>query len=181
AGPDIVVTPGPSFAFELVQAGQLLPLDDYVQQLGWSDRFVPWALNLGKVDGKLYSIPNELETLVLYYNKTLFEEKGSAEGIRIVNQGAKPFLDGELYLFVIDDSGSIAAHAFDQSRVGIAANELYDHEGQPYGKLMLKLANEKGVWIPYLQFNPVSKKVEPKQSFVRKANGYIFGCGVYGE
>ncbi len=76
AGPDIVVTPGPSFAFELVQAGQLLPLDEYVQQLGWADRFVPWALNLGKVDGKLYSIPNELETLVLYYNKTLFEEKG---------------------------------------------------------------------------------------------------------
>jgi raffinose/stachyose/melibiose transport system substrate-binding protein len=76
AGPDIVVTPGPSFAFELVQAGQLLPLDEYVQQLSWSKRFVPWALNLGKVDGKLYSIPNELETLVLYYNKTLFEQKG---------------------------------------------------------------------------------------------------------
>lgn len=111
----------------------------------------------------------------------LFEENGPAEGIRIVNQRAKPFLDGELYLFVIDESGSIAAHAFDESRVGIAASELYDHEGQPYGKLMLKLANEKGVWIPYLQFNPVSKKVEPKQSFVRKANGYIFGCGVYGE
>ena len=76
AGPDVITTPGPSFAFELVQAGQLLPLDEYVEQLQWSDRFVPWALNLGKVDGKLYSIPNELETLVLYYNKTLFEEKG---------------------------------------------------------------------------------------------------------
>ncbi len=76
AGPDVVVTPGPSFAFELVQAGQVLALDEYVQQLGWADRFVPWALNLGKVEGKLYSIPNELETLVLYYNKTLFEQKG---------------------------------------------------------------------------------------------------------
>ncbi len=75
-GPDIVVTPGPSFAFELVQAGQLLPLDEYVQQFNWAERFVPWALNLGKVEGKLYSIPNELETLVLYYNKTLFEQKG---------------------------------------------------------------------------------------------------------
>lgn len=111
----------------------------------------------------------------------LFQEKGPAEAIRIVNQGAKPFLEGELYLFVIDDKGAIAAHAFDQARVGIAADELYDHEGQPYGKLMLKLANEKGVWIPYRQFNPVSKKVEPKHSFVRKADGYIFGCGVYGE
>ena len=37
---------------------------------------MPWALNLGKVDGKLYSLPDQLETLMLYYNKTLFEEKG---------------------------------------------------------------------------------------------------------
>lgn len=76
AGPDIIVTPGPSFAYELAKAGQLLPLDDMVQQFGWSKTFLPWALNLGKVDGKTYSIPNELETLVLYYNKTLFEKNG---------------------------------------------------------------------------------------------------------
>jgi raffinose/stachyose/melibiose transport system substrate-binding protein len=76
SGPDIVETPGPSFAFELVQAGQLLALDDLAQTNGWNELFVPWALNLGKVDGKLYSLPTELETLILYYNKTLFEEKG---------------------------------------------------------------------------------------------------------
>ncbi|GIV80645.1 MAG: ABC transporter substrate-binding protein [Litorilinea sp.] len=75
-GPDVVVTPGPSFVFELAKAGQLLPLDDFVDLLGWSDIFVPWALNLGLVDGVLYSLPHEMETLVLYYNKTLFEEHG---------------------------------------------------------------------------------------------------------
>jgi raffinose/stachyose/melibiose transport system substrate-binding protein len=76
SGPDVVVTPGPSFVFELAQAGQLLALDEFVDQFGWSEVFVPWALNLGRVEGNLYSLPHELETLVLYYNKTLFEEKG---------------------------------------------------------------------------------------------------------
>jgi raffinose/stachyose/melibiose transport system substrate-binding protein len=76
AGPDVVVTPGPSFVFELAKAGQLLPLDEYVSQHNWSQRFIPWSLDLGKVDGKLYSLPDEVETLVLYYNKTLFTEKG---------------------------------------------------------------------------------------------------------
>ncbi len=76
SGPDIIVTPGPSFAFELAQAGQLLALDDIAQQNNWNAAFVPWALNLGRIDGKLYSVPNELETLVFYYNKTLFNEKG---------------------------------------------------------------------------------------------------------
>jgi raffinose/stachyose/melibiose transport system substrate-binding protein len=75
-GPDIVVTPGPSFVFELAKAGQLLPLDDLADEFGWKDIFVPWALNLGKVDGALYSLPHELETLILYYNKTLFEQNG---------------------------------------------------------------------------------------------------------
>jgi raffinose/stachyose/melibiose transport system substrate-binding protein len=76
AGPDVVTTPGPSFAFEMAKAGQLLALDDVAAEQGWSESFVPWALNLGIVDGTLYSIPNEVETLVLYYNKTLFEENG---------------------------------------------------------------------------------------------------------
>ena len=76
AGPDIVTTPGPSFVFELAKAGELLPLDDYVTQLGWDKSFVPWALDLGKVNGKLYSNPDEIETLVLYYNTALFEKKG---------------------------------------------------------------------------------------------------------
>lgn len=76
AGPDIVVTPGPSFAYELAKAGQLLPLDDVVKQYNWSQTFLPWALDLGKVEGKLYSIPSELETMILYYNKTLFQQKG---------------------------------------------------------------------------------------------------------
>jgi raffinose/stachyose/melibiose transport system substrate-binding protein len=75
-GPDVVGTPGPSFVFELAKAGQLLPLDDFVESEGWGESFVPWALSLGKVDGKLYSLPDEQETLVLYYNKTLFDEKG---------------------------------------------------------------------------------------------------------
>lgn len=75
-GPDILITPGPSFVFEMAAAGQVLPLNDYATELGWDQVFAPWALSLGEVDGQLYSVPHELETLILYYNKTLFEEKG---------------------------------------------------------------------------------------------------------
>jgi raffinose/stachyose/melibiose transport system substrate-binding protein len=76
AGPDIVGTPGPSFAMQLALAGQLVDLDKYSTDYGWDERFSPGSLELGKANGKLYSIPAELETLVLYYNKSLFAEKG---------------------------------------------------------------------------------------------------------
>ena len=74
--PDIISTPGPSFAYEFAKAGYLAPLDDIAAQNNWSKTFAPWALNLGKVDGKLYTIPAEVETMELYYNKTLFAAKG---------------------------------------------------------------------------------------------------------
>jgi raffinose/stachyose/melibiose transport system substrate-binding protein len=76
AGPDIVSTPGPSEGIALAQAGLLLPLDDYAKKFGWDETMAPWSLSLGAVDGKLYSLPSEVETLVLYYNKTLFDEHG---------------------------------------------------------------------------------------------------------
>ncbi|MDP9363377.1 MAG: extracellular solute-binding protein [Chloroflexota bacterium] len=76
AGPDVVGTPGPSFAIQLARSGQLIPLDEFAAQYGWVERFVPWALDLGRVNGELVAIPSEVETLVLYYNKTLFEENG---------------------------------------------------------------------------------------------------------
>jgi raffinose/stachyose/melibiose transport system substrate-binding protein len=75
-GPDIVITPGPSLSLDLGIAGQLAPLDDYAAQYGWDESFFPWAIDLGTVDGTLMALPNEVETLVLYFNKTVFDDNG---------------------------------------------------------------------------------------------------------
>jgi raffinose/stachyose/melibiose transport system substrate-binding protein len=76
SGPDIVPAGGPAYVLEYAGADLLLPLDDYATQNGWDQIFVPWALGLGQVDGHLYSLPDSLETLVIWYNKTLFEQNG---------------------------------------------------------------------------------------------------------
>ena len=75
-GPDIVRTPGPSFVYEMAQAGLILPMDSFAESMGWGDFFFDWALDLGLVDGQLYSLSDELETLVMYYNVEVFEENG---------------------------------------------------------------------------------------------------------
>lgn len=76
SGPDIVYTPGPSYVASMAQAGQLLPLDAYADQFGWRDRVLPVFLDLGTYDGQLFALPKTYETLGLFYNKTLFEERG---------------------------------------------------------------------------------------------------------
>ena len=75
-GPDIVRTPGPSYAYALAEAGLIAPMDAFADEMGWSDFFFDWALDLGLVDGQLYSLADELETLLLYYNTDVFEANG---------------------------------------------------------------------------------------------------------
>ena len=76
AGPDITFSHGPSFMLELASAGLLLSLDHYADEYDWEGRFAPWALDLGRVEGSLYSLSEELETVILYYNKTVFDANG---------------------------------------------------------------------------------------------------------
>jgi raffinose/stachyose/melibiose transport system substrate-binding protein len=76
SGPDVVTTDGAAFTFELASAGLLLPLDEYIEQYSWDELIADWALGLVQVEGQRYGIPAELESVILYYNATLFEEKG---------------------------------------------------------------------------------------------------------
>lgn len=75
-GPDIVMTPGPSFAQEYAFSGKLEPLDGYVDQYGWKKMIIPFMYAMGEVDGTLYSIPKTYETMLLWYNTPLFDKYG---------------------------------------------------------------------------------------------------------
>ncbi|MFC4597650.1 ABC transporter substrate-binding protein [Cohnella hongkongensis] len=76
AGPDIVTTDGPTLLAEFAKANYLLPLDDYADKYGWKDRFFDWAYETGFVNGKLYGLPSEYETMLVWYNKDMFRENG---------------------------------------------------------------------------------------------------------
>lgn len=75
-GPDIIMTPGITYTVEYAKAGALAPLDDYADEYGWADTISPWAMEAGVHDDSLYSLQSELETIILWYNKTVFDELG---------------------------------------------------------------------------------------------------------
>ena len=75
-GPDIITTPGSANAIPYATAGYLADLSDAAKTNDWSNRILPWALDMGYVDDKLVALPTSYETMVLYYNKTLFEKNG---------------------------------------------------------------------------------------------------------
>jgi raffinose/stachyose/melibiose transport system substrate-binding protein len=75
-GPDIVMTPGPSTTLALVQSDHLLPLDDCIKKYSLDKRILGPMLKTGDYKGHNYALPRTFETMVLYYNKTLFDKNG---------------------------------------------------------------------------------------------------------
>lgn len=76
AGPDLVMTAGVAYAQQYVKDGYLLPLDKYAEMYGWNDRYLPVMIDLGTFDGHLYTLPKTYESMIIFYNKTMFEENG---------------------------------------------------------------------------------------------------------
>ncbi|MGG5821344.1 ABC transporter substrate-binding protein [Falsiroseomonas sp. HW251] len=74
-GPDIVLTSGPAWTQRFVAGNRLVALDRWADQFGWRDKFVPVMLNTAVFGGKLYALPKSYETQVLFYNRTLFEQR----------------------------------------------------------------------------------------------------------
>jgi raffinose/stachyose/melibiose transport system substrate-binding protein len=103
-GPDIIMTPGPAYAQEYIDANLFAELDEYSNEYGWDDKLLGWAIDLGRYEDKLYAIPYQLQTMLLYYNKTVFEDKGmlppkdrdelEAMAEELQGQGITPFAAG---------------------------------------------------------------------------------------
>lgn len=74
--PDLLQTFGPSWNAEYIAGGFMESLNAYAEQYGWEDKLLPWAYATGTVDGTLYSIPLTYESIIMFYNKTLFEQNG---------------------------------------------------------------------------------------------------------
>src|SRR5215204_5464535 len=63
---------GPGFGGVLAEAGLLLPLEDAYQQRGWG--IYEWAKQRATYNGTLYSVPDQVEEIIVYYNKDLMPE-----------------------------------------------------------------------------------------------------------
>jgi cytochrome c len=89
----------------------------------------------------------------------------------------------DLYVFVYDGKGVALAHGANEKMVGKDLSQLKDVNGVPIIGNMLSVANKApGTgWVDYDWADPLTKKVAPKTTYVRKApggDGFI-GVGIY--
>ena len=123
--------------------------------------------------------PEEAKQLVekaVAYVKANGEEKALKE----FNNPKGEFFKGDLYIFAFDPKGILLANPNLPKLVGTNVYNSPDSKGKLHRKEMVDLANSKGSgWVDYYQLNPVTKKDEPKISYVQKVGNLILGCGAY--
>ncbi len=92
------------------------------------------------------------------------------------------FIDGELYIFVIDFTGNTLVHGGKPSQVGENLIKIKDPDGVFFLREMIDVVKKYGSgWVKYLWTNPETNKVTQKITYVLrlKESDALVGCGVY--
>ena len=103
------------------------------------------------------------------------KEKSLAEFVR--KDG--PFVDRDLYVTVYTMDGNALAH-INPKMVGKNMMDLRDPTGKYHIKERLEAARtQNSGWQDFSFFNPVQKKIEPKEMYWEKHDNLVFACGAY--
>lgn len=108
------------------------------------------------------------------------KEHGKEKALANIQDPKGKFVKGELYVFAYDMKGTIIAHPTNPKLVGKDMTEVKDADGKYFTKEFLATANGPGKgWVDYRWTNPVSKKIEPKSTYLEKVGDIFVGCGIY--
>ena len=92
------------------------------------------------------------------------------------------FVNGEMYIYVLNPSGTMLAHGVNEKFVGEEFIELRDSDGKPFIKEIVDTANEKGSgWVEYKWYNPVTREWRPKIAYFERIDNLIICAGAYTE
>ena len=108
----------------------------------------------------------------------LYEAVGLEDTVAHYN--TKGSVDGQWYVFMMDEDGTVIAHA-NPALVGQLASDVLGPNNYPTGAAVAASADENGAWFDYTFTNPATDSVETKHSWMVIHDGITFGSGWYEE
>ena len=111
------------------------------------------------------------------------DQHGMVALIEKVNAAAPEFHQGQFYVFVLDNAGTIVAHPIDPSWVGVTDETGRDADGNVFLAQMAAAAaeNPDGSWFDYRWPHPITKEVGTKSSWITMRDDHVVGVGIYLE
>jgi cytochrome c len=109
-----------------------------------------------------------------------WKSNGDDKTFATVTDKKGPFVDRDLYLVVYGLDGVVRAHGANEKMVGRNLMELKDVDGKAFVKERVEMAQKQpSFWQDYKFTDPVSKKIEPKQSYCERIDKNVMCGGVY--
>ena len=132
---------------------------------GWYER------GPGKSDAPAYTKAFVQQAMNLYVALGLKET--------VAYYNTKESVDGQWYVFIIDENQTIIAHAPNPDLVGKHVSQALGPNSYPTGSAVAASADQDGAWFDYTYANPASGVVETKHSWMVIHDGITFGSGWY--
>ncbi len=109
-----------------------------------------------------------------------FKAVGPEKAYADFNDPAGGYIDRELFVNVYSPEGKVACGVGVPALVGRDATQFKDSTGKEFGKAIIETAKTQGSgWVEYHMTNPLTKKVEPKKSWVIQVNDYVVFVGAF--
>ena len=109
-----------------------------------------------------------------------YRSAGRQQALADFNAPKAPFADRDLYVFCLAKDHETLANGGFPALVGASADMLRDADGKLLAGQMWDAASPGGKGsVEYRWFNPVTRQVEPKISYVRLAGEDLCGVGAY--
>ena len=92
------------------------------------------------------------------------------------------FVEGELYLAVLDMNCVMQANGGNPALVGENHSQLVDAAGKKFAAEFVEVARARGRgWVDYRWMNPATHRLQPKSTYIERAGDYVVACGIYGD
>ena len=104
------------------------------------------------------------------------QKEGPDKAFAAFNAGGD-WRNGDLYVFVVDKTGTWRASAARPELVG--KNDIYTADDN--GKLFMKaiVAVDKNGWVDYKFKSPVDDQLHDKSSYIVRVGDFLVGAGAY--
>ena len=91
-----------------------------------------------------------------------------------------PFVQEEMYIFILDTNGIMIAHGINEKYIGKNFIDIQDPTGRSFVREIIESTRENGCgWVDYQWFNPVTRKIQIKSVYFELVDDLIFCSGIY--
>jgi signal transduction histidine kinase len=125
---------------------------------------------------------NKPEEAVAMVKKAIayYQQHGRAATFDQINKLDGPFVNKEMFTFVLDANGTVLAHGHYHKMIGQNILNLRDVDGVQMVKGFFETVRTKGAgWVHYKFPNPITKVIEPKSTYVESVDGLLILCGLH--